>query len=121
MPLDLIWSATHICGPLIDREAKELNRVLEIATVNCKPGQGAEFERAIPNALAVIAEDKQCLSANAKRCVERPEEFVLLIEWTSIESHTAFRQGPQFAMYRDHIAHLVTEPTTFAHYIPVGE
>jgi quinol monooxygenase YgiN len=100
---------------------RELKEVLEMATVTCIPGRGDEFERAVQGALAVIAQDKQCLSAVAKRCLERPDEFVLLVGWTSVQSHIDFRQGPDFAKYRGYIAHLIAGPPNFAHYMPVGE
>jgi quinol monooxygenase YgiN len=93
-----------------------MSEVLEIATLACKPGKGDEFERALNAATAVIEENVNCLGAEGRRCVERPDEFVLLVRWTNVQAHIDFRAGPNFLRYRGHIVDFFANPPIFAHY-----
>jgi quinol monooxygenase YgiN len=94
-----------------------LSHVMEIAAVTCTENAGDKFEEAVKDAIAVLTNDPDCHAASSYRCLERPDEFVLMVEWTSLQAHVAFRAKPEFGEYRAHIAHLFAAPPTFAHYV----
>lgn len=94
--------------------------VLEMAHVRAAPDRGDDLELALPDALAIIAEDEACLGATAYRCVERPGDFTLLIGWTSVADHERFRESDTFGRYRAAMAGLLGEVVGFAHHTEVG-
>lgn len=93
--------------------------VVELATMRAKEGRADGMGRALPPALAVVAEAEGCLGAVAMRGIERPDEFVLRIRWTSVAAHEEFRGAPDFARYRALIADHLAEVVGFAHYVEV--
>lgn len=93
--------------------------VVELATMRARPGRSDEMAEALPAALTVVAEADGCLDTAVLRCVERPDEFVLRIRWTSVEAHHAFRDAPDFPHYRAHFAEHLDEVLGFAHYTEI--
>jgi quinol monooxygenase YgiN len=96
-------------------ECEEMS-ITELATLKAKAGKEDDMGRALPGALSIIAEADGCLATAALRGIERPDEFVLRIQWVSVAAHEAFRAAPEFTKYRalfsDHLDHVVG----FAHY-----
>ncbi|WP_158605688.1 putative quinol monooxygenase [Amycolatopsis panacis] len=90
--------------------------IIELATMRAKAGRADDMGRALPVALSVIGEAEGCLAAAALRCVERPDEFVLRIQWVSVAAHEAFRETAEFAKYRAAFADHLGEVVGFAHY-----
>lgn len=89
---------------------------IELATFRAKPYHAEEMAGGLPAALAVIADADGCLGAAAMRCIERPDEFVLRIEWTEVEKHFAFRDSDAFLRYRAPFQDHLEEVVGFAHY-----
>jgi quinol monooxygenase YgiN len=91
--------------------------IVELATMKAKAGHADAMSVGLPAGLSVIAEADGCLGAKALRCIERPDEFVLRVEWVSVEAHEGFREHPEFPRYRaafsEHLDHVVG----FAHYV----
>lgn len=88
--------------------------VLELANIRATDGDA--FAAALPRALAVLREDPACRGAEARRCIERADEFVVAVEWTSVEAHEEFRAGESFQHYRAPIGPLLAEAPAYAHY-----
>ena len=71
--------------------------ILEVAPLKIRPGQAAEFEAAFGEAQAIIASMEGYLSHELNRCLERPDEYVLLVRWKTLEDHeVGFRQSTQY-------------------------
>ena len=75
--------------------------LLERAELLAKEGAEAEMvavmtERAVPLLAAVPG----VLSVRFGRGVENPDKFLLLVQWESIDSHTAFSQTPVSTEFR---------------------
>jgi quinol monooxygenase YgiN len=87
---------------------------LELA--NVRSSDSDAFLRALPAAIAVLRSAPGCVEVSVRRCIERPDEFALLVDWTSVAAHEEFRASPDFAEYRAPIADLLAEPPAFAHY-----
>ena len=89
---------------------------IELATFRAKPEHEEEMAAGLAAALAVIAQAPGCLGAKAMRCIERPDEFVLRIEWTEVDKHLAFRDSADFPRYRAPFQDHLEEVVGFAHY-----
>ena len=75
--------------------------VLEVAVLNIRAGQSAEFEETFKKAQPIIASMKGCVSHELQRCLEVENRYLLLVRWKTIEDHTeGFRQSPQFPEWR---------------------
>jgi hypothetical protein len=67
--------------------------VLEVVRIVSKPGRGDEFAGRLESGLAVQAEDPECTHIVTRRSVERPNEYLLELTWTSVEAHVAWQEG----------------------------
>jgi quinol monooxygenase YgiN len=90
--------------------------VIEIARVKARPDAGDAFERQVASALQVVAAAPGAGRCRVFRGIEDPQSFVLLIEWASVEAHTAFRNSPALPRYRSFIGDLLTGTPDFGHY-----
>ena len=90
--------------------------VLELATVDIKPGMNAEFEQNLEKAQAVISQSKGYLGHDFKKCIEQQNRYVLLIRWESIEAHTiGFRESELFKEWRGLIGPFLENPPVVLH------
>jgi quinol monooxygenase YgiN len=89
---------------------------IELATFRAKPDHGDAMADGLRVAAGVIAEADGCLGATAMRCIERPEEFTLRVEWTAVEKHYEFRDSADFPRYRSHFGEHLEELIGFSHY-----
>jgi heme-degrading monooxygenase HmoA len=67
--------------------------VLEQALLPVKAGEELEFEAAFGKAKAIIAGVSGFRSLTLSRCIERPGNYLLLVEWDRIEDHTEVFRG----------------------------
>ena len=75
--------------------------ILEVAPLKIRSGKSAEFEAAFRVAQSIIAAMPGYVSHELQRCVERPDEYVLLVRWETLEAHEAgFRQSPQYQQWK---------------------
>ncbi len=80
--------------------------VLEIATLDIKPGETADFERAFAAASAIIAAMPGYLGHELQRCIELDHRYVLLVRWRTLEDHTVgFRGSAQYQQWRALLHH----------------
>ena len=92
--------------------------ILEVADIRIPPGQNAAFEVAIAQGLAtVISRAKGYRSHQVHRGIESPERYLLMIQWDTLENHTAdFRGGPLFAEWRAFIGPFLAVPPQVEHF-----
>jgi heme-degrading monooxygenase HmoA len=91
--------------------------ILELATLNVKVGQGAEFEQAFGEAQAIIASMPGYRSHQLQRCLEFPNRYVLLVSWNKLEDHTVgFRQSAQYQEWKSRLHHFYDPFPTVEHY-----
>jgi heme-degrading monooxygenase HmoA len=75
--------------------------ILEVATLNIRPGSRDAFERAFSRAAPIIASSPGYISHELKRCLEVENRYVLLVKWETLEAHTVgFRGSPAYAEWR---------------------
>jgi quinol monooxygenase YgiN len=74
---------------------------IERAELPIKPGMELEFGAAMAaRGTAILAASPGCRSVRLGRGVENPGKFILLIEWDSVEAHTALTKTPAFDEFR---------------------
>jgi len=69
--------------------------ILEVATLNIRAGQEAEFEGAFKQAAPIIASMKGYVLHELRRCIETPNRYILLVQWQTLEDHTVGFRGSQ--------------------------
>lgn len=89
---------------------------IELATFRAKPGHGDAMAAGMAAAVGVMDQAPGCLGATAMRCIERPDEVVLRVEWTEVARHLEFRDSADFPRYRAHFSEHLQELVGFAHY-----
>jgi heme-degrading monooxygenase HmoA len=91
--------------------------VLEVATLNVKPGETAAFERAFAQASVIISAMPGYLSHELQRCIENDHQYALLVRWQTLEHHTiGFRGSSQYQQWRALLHHFYDPFPTVEHY-----
>lgn len=69
--------------------------VLEVAVLNVIKGRQNDFERDFQDAVQYISSIRGYVTHSLKRCLEIENQYILLVEWTSVEAHEiGFRKSP---------------------------
>ena len=92
----------------------------ELVEAEIKPGAEAAFEAAYAQATTLLQRTAGCRSVMMLRGIERPNHFRILIQWETLEHHTAgFRGSPDhqqlISLTRPHYLH----PSLVQHYTVV--
>jgi heme-degrading monooxygenase HmoA len=91
--------------------------ILEHALLPVKPELSEAFESAFREATPIIAGMPGFQRLRLSRCIERPEHYLLLVEWDSLEDHTVgFRGSPEFQQWRRLLHHFYDPPAVVEHY-----
>ena len=86
-----------------------------------KPGEEADFEAAFARAQALIASMPGFESLQLLRCIERPNRYLLLVEWARIEDHTnGFRGSAEYEEWRRLLHHFYDPFPTVEHFALVA-
>jgi heme-degrading monooxygenase HmoA len=62
--------------------------ILEVAVLNIKSDLSDTFESAFEEASQIIASMPGYMSHELKKCIEVPHQYLLLVQWETIEAHT---------------------------------
>jgi len=80
--------------------------ILEVAMLQVRLGQEAEFESAFETAQKIISSMPGYIGHELQRCIEVNGKYVLLVRWQSIEDHEiGFRQSPQYQEWKRLLHH----------------
>lgn len=91
--------------------------ILEVAVLNVRPGQEAEFEAAFRQASPLIASMKGYLSHELRHSVENASRFLLLVQWETLEYHTVgFRGSPEYQEWKRLLHHFYDPFPLVEHY-----
>lgn len=94
--------------------------ILEVATLDVKPGQQAQFEQAFARTQNIIAGMRGYISHQLQRCIENDNRYVLLVNWQTLEDHTiGFRQSFEYQEWRKLLHHFYDPFPTVEHFAPV--
>jgi heme-degrading monooxygenase HmoA len=96
--------------------------ILEVAPLKVRPGQTAEFERAFQQAQHIIARMPGYVSHELQRCLERADEYILLVRWRALADHeVGFRTSPEYQEWKRLLHHFYDPFPTVSHYEPVRD
>ena len=91
--------------------------VLELAVLDVKPGLEKEFEAAFEKAQAIISGMHGYVSHQLQHCIERPNRYLLLVNWANLEDHTVgFRESDEYQEWRRLLHHFYDPFTEVEHY-----
>ncbi|MUH35958.1 antibiotic biosynthesis monooxygenase [Zobellia amurskyensis] len=91
--------------------------VLELAILNIKEGLSVEFESSFEKASSIIASMKGYVSHELKKCIEIKGQYVLLVNWETLEDHEiGFRKSPEYQEWKSLLHHFYKPFPTVLHY-----
>lgn len=94
--------------------------ILEVAILNVKAGETAAFEAAFSQAQKIISGMAGYTSHELQKCIEEPNQYILLVRWQTLEDHTiGFRQSADYQEWKALLHHFYDPFPTVEHYEPV--
>jgi len=91
--------------------------ILESAVLDVKPGQTPQFEAAFRQAEGIIAASPGYRSHELRRCLEKPNRYLLLVRWRTLEDHTeGFRKSGPYQEWKRLLHHFYDPFPTVEHY-----
>jgi heme-degrading monooxygenase HmoA len=94
--------------------------VLEVAVLHIAPGQAQDFEVAFREAQQIIVAMPGYQSHELKKCVEKTDQYLLLVQWDSVESHEqGFRASPEYQRWKQLLHHFYDPFPEVLHYTSV--
>ncbi|MBO3663428.1 antibiotic biosynthesis monooxygenase family protein [Microbacterium stercoris] len=94
--------------------------IIEHAILPVRPGHEAEFEAAIRRARRLIAVQPGFRRMMVSRSAETPNEYLLLVEWATIDAHTkGFRLSPEYNEWKALLHHFYEPFPVVEHFVPI--
>ena len=91
--------------------------ILEVAPLHVRAGQSAAFEAAFSQAQGIIVGAPGYITHELQRCLERPDEYILLVRWESVEAHeVGFRKSPEYQDWKRLLHHFYDPFPVVSHY-----
>ena len=91
--------------------------IIEHAVLQVRPGMEEDYIDAINGATHLIAATPGFRSIRVVRGIESPSQFVLLVEWDTIEAHTeGFRGSEAFLEWRAALHHFYEPAPVVEHF-----
>ncbi|MBJ6366595.1 antibiotic biosynthesis monooxygenase family protein [Snuella sedimenti] len=92
--------------------------ILEVAILNIKKGLSADFENNFQKAQHIISSMKGYISHELKKCLERDDKYILLVNWESVEDHEiGFRKSSEYQEWKKLLHHFYEPFPVVEHYI----
>lgn len=92
--------------------------VLEVAILDVIPSMSETFEEAFRTAGPLIAASEGYISHELRRCAEKPDRYLLLVQWQTLEDHTVGFRGSQRYQEWKNLLHKFYDPfPVVEHYI----
>jgi heme-degrading monooxygenase HmoA len=91
--------------------------ILEQAVLDVKPGETRAFEAAFAEAQRILGASPGYVAHELRRCVEKPNRYLLLVRWRRLEDHTVgFRQSAPYQKWKALLHHFYDPFPTVEHY-----
>lgn len=95
--------------------------VLERAIFTTKEGSEAAFQTAFEEARELLESSAGCETLTLLQGIERPNVFLLLVEWDTVDSHMEnFVQTPRFKEFAAKLGPALDGNPQMEHYAPLG-
>lgn len=84
--------------------------ILEVAILDVIPDQESNFQTDFSKAQSIISSMKGYISHDLSRCIEKPNRYILLVNWENLEYHTkGFRSSAEYQQWKE-LLHLYYDP-----------
>ncbi|QPH41187.1 antibiotic biosynthesis monooxygenase family protein [Pedobacter endophyticus] len=94
--------------------------ILEVAILDVKAGLSADFEKAFSEAQKIISAMEGYISHQLKKCLEKSDRYILLVNWETLEAHTeGFRGSVEYEEWKSLLHHFYEPFPTVEHYVEV--
>jgi len=91
--------------------------ILEVASLSIVPDGAADFEKAFEIAKTLIARQRGFLGLSLRKCLERPNVYILLVSWETMEDHTkGFRESLDYLEWKRLLHHFYDPFPIVEHY-----
>ena len=91
--------------------------ILEVAILDVIPNQDRDFEAAFAQASPIISSIAGYVSHQLQRCVDQQNRYILLVNWETLEDHTAgFRGSEQYQEWKKLLHHFYDPFPVVQHY-----
>ena len=91
--------------------------ILEVAVLDVLPGKGSSFRRDFDKAQQIIRAMPGYVGHQLQRCIEKPDRYILLVNWENIEDHTVgFRQSAEYQEWKKILHHYYDPFPVVEHY-----
>ncbi len=91
--------------------------ILEVAILQVKENQNAKFETAFVEAQSIIASMEGYVSHQLQKCIEKQNQYILLVNWKTLEDHTkGFRESEQYQQWKALLHHFYEPFPEVEHY-----
>ena len=95
--------------------------ILETAVLDVKPRETSAFEIAFRQAERIISASPGYIAHELKRCIERPNRYLLLVRWRTLADHTeGFRKSAPYQEWKRLLHHFYDPFPTVEHYESVS-
>jgi heme-degrading monooxygenase HmoA len=95
--------------------------ILEVAILTVIDEQTEEFEASFREASKIIASMNGYIKHELQRCIEKENQYILLVQWQRLEDHTVgFRGSEQYQEWKKRLHHFYDPFPTVEHYEQVN-
>ncbi len=116
----MVWWPARLIGALGVTRNTEM--ILEVAILNVRLGQAADFESAFVIAQSIISSMPGYVSHELQRCIEDQNKYLLLVYWETLESHTiGFRQSTEYLEWKALLHDFYDPFPTVEHFEPLNQ
>jgi heme-degrading monooxygenase HmoA len=100
---------------------EDLGMITEHVELPVIPGREDEYEAAFAKARPLIAASPGFHGLTLSRCIERPNSYLLLVQWDSLEDHmVGFRESPAYQEWRALLHHFYDPFPVVEHFAEVA-
>jgi len=94
--------------------------ILESVVLKIRVGQAEQFEAAFSKASRIISSMRGHLSHRLLSCIEHDHQYLLLVEWETLEDHTiGFRGSEEYQQWKELLHHFYDPFPVVDHYTPI--
>lgn len=91
--------------------------ILEVAVLQIKKGMNSEFEQNLKKASLIISRMKGYINHQLKKCIEKENQYILLVNWETLEDHEiGFRKSEQYKEWKTLLHHFYEPFPEVLHY-----
>jgi len=95
--------------------------IFEVAILNVRTGLESQFEIAFQIAAPIISRMRGYRGHELRRCIEKPNRYILLVRWDRLEDHTVgFRQSADYQEWKLLLHHFYDRFPDVEHYEAVN-